>query len=94
MLGDMEAEIMKIERPGVGDDTCAWGPPFTNNGHESAYSLSVYRNKKSVVVDLKTSRGLQTIKDWARTADVVVENFAPGDAKKLGLCREAFRDMN
>jgi len=94
MLGDMGAEIIKIECPGVRDDTRAWGPPFTKNGHESAYFLSVNRNKKSVFIDLKTSRGLQTIKDWARTADIVVENFAPGDAKKLGLCREEFRDMN
>ncbi len=88
MLGDMGAAIIKIERPGVGDDTRAWGPPFTKNGHESAHFLSVNRNKKSVVVDLKTSRGLQTIKDWARTADI------PGDAQEVGLCRKEFRDMN
>lgn len=94
MLGDMGAEIVKVERPIYGDDTRSWGPPFTKMGNESAYFLSVNRNKKSVVVDLKTDEGLRIIKALARKSDIVVENFAPGDAKKLGLDRDEFRILN
>jgi succinate--hydroxymethylglutarate CoA-transferase len=93
MLGDMGAEIIKIERPFVGDDTRTWGPPFTKQGRESAYFLSVNRNKKSVVVDLKTPKGLDKITQLMASADVVVENFAPGDAIKLGLDRTRFRSL-
>lgn len=91
MLGDMGAEVIKIERPGTGDDTRTWGPPFTEKGHESAYFLSVNRNKKSVAVNLKTREGIELIKRLAGKSDIVIDNFAPGDAKKLGLDRDEIR---
>ena len=90
MLGDMGADIIKVERPLVGDDTRTWGPPFTKSGHESAYFLSINRNKRSVAIDLKHERGLELVKDLASKSDVIIDNFAPGDGEKLGLVREQF----
>src|SRR5687768_5656261 len=76
VLGDMGAEIIKVERPGTGDETRAWGPPFL--GGESAYFLCVNRNKKSVTVDMSTPDGQTVIRDLAAHSDVVMENFRPG----------------
>jgi succinate--hydroxymethylglutarate CoA-transferase len=90
MLGDMGADIIKVERPGYGDDTRMWGPPFTSKGHESAYFLSVNRNKRSITVDMKHPEGLDIIRKLAKVSDIVIENFAPGDALKLGLDRSEF----
>jgi formyl-CoA transferase len=92
LLGDQGAEVIKIERPGVGDDTRTWGPPFV--GGESAYYLCCNRNKKSVVVDLKSPAGVELIKDLAEVSDVLVENFTPGLMKKFGLDYEALRRIN
>ncbi|HKZ98712.1 MAG TPA: CoA transferase [Thermoplasmata archaeon] len=92
MLGDLGAEVIKIERPGRGDDTREWGPPFV--GGESAYFLSVNRNKKSVTVDLKAEAGRDIVLDLARTADVFLENFSPGTADRLGIGYEAVRAVN
>ena len=72
-LGDMGAEIIKIEQPGKGDDTRAWGPPFA--GPEAAYFLGVNRNKKSVTLNLKDDRGLEILKTLIKDADVLIENF-------------------
>lgn len=83
MLGDLGAEIVKVELPGKGDDTRAWGPPFL--GGESAYFLSVNRNKKSVTVNLKAEAGREIGLKLAARSDVLVENFAPGVAERLGL---------
>ncbi|ADU51857.1 L-carnitine dehydratase/bile acid-inducible protein F [Thermaerobacter marianensis DSM 12885] len=83
MLADFGADVIKIERPETGDDTRAWGPPFVNG--EAAYFLSVNRNKRSVVVDLKAPEGRDLIRRMARQCDVVVENFRPGTAAKLGI---------
>jgi succinate--hydroxymethylglutarate CoA-transferase len=94
MLGDMGADIIKIERPVYGDDTRSWGPPFTEKGHESAYFLSVNRNKRSLVVDIKKEDGKKVIMDIAKTCDVLIENYAPGDSEKLGLNRDEFRASN
>ena len=94
MLGDMGADIIKIERPVYGDDTRSWGPPFTSIGHESAYFLSINRNKRSVVIDMKKKDGIDLITKLAEESDVVIENFAPGDALKLGLDRKQFRALN
>ena len=80
MLGDMGADVIKIERPVYGDDTRSWGPPFTSIGHESAYFLSINRNKRSVVIDMKKKDGIDLITKLAEESDVVIENFAPGDA--------------
>src|SRR5215212_7583000 len=82
VLADMGAEVIKIERPGTGDETRAWGP-FV--GGESAYFLCVNRNKKSVTVDLSKPDGQTIIRDLATAADVLVENFRPGTMEKLGL---------
>lgn len=97
MLGDMGAEIIKIERPGAGDDTRKWGPPFLNdtNGNkttESAYYLSANRNKKSVAIDISTSDGQALIKALLKDADIVIENFKTGGLKKYGLSYEDLKD--
>lgn len=83
ILGDLGAEVIKVERPGAGDDTRAWGPPFV--GSESVYFLSVNRNKKSIAVDLKHPRGLQTVQQLAAVCDVLLENYLPGKLQQLGL---------
>ncbi|XP_028424729.1 succinyl-CoA:glutarate CoA-transferase isoform X2 [Perca flavescens] len=83
ILGDLGAEVIKVERPGAGDDTRAWGPPFV--GAESAYFLSVNRNKKSICVDLKHPRGAGVIQELAGVCDVLVENYLPGKLHQMGL---------
>ncbi|XP_032875871.1 succinate--hydroxymethylglutarate CoA-transferase isoform X2 [Amblyraja radiata] len=83
ILGDLGAEIIKVERPGSGDETRAWGPPFM--GTESVYFLSVNRNKKSIAVNLKSSHGVQIIKDLASVCDVLIENYVPGKLAEMGL---------
>jgi formyl-CoA transferase/CoA:oxalate CoA-transferase len=85
MLADLGAEVVKVERPGVGDQSRAWGPPFV--GSESAYFMSANRGKRSVAVDVSDPRGREVVHRLARTADVIVENFLPGGAAKLGLDR-------
>ncbi len=82
-LGDLGAEIVKVEQPGVGDDTRGWGPPFV--GGESAYFLCINRNKKSITVDLKSKDGVALIRRLAERADVLIENFRPGAMDRLGL---------
>lgn len=91
-LGDAGAEVIKVEQPGKGDDTRAFGPPFVNG--ESTYFLSVNRHKKSVAIDLKHPRGVELVKALARQSDVVVENFRPGVAARLGLGHETLRAEN
>jgi len=85
-LGDLGAEIIKIEHPGKGDDSRQWGPPFVNG--ESAYFLSVNRNKKSVTVDLKKEAGQRLILDLVPHCDVVLDNFRPGTMDKYNLSYE------
>lgn len=82
-LGDFGARVIKLEHPGSGDDTRAFGPPFL--GGESTYFLSVNRNKESVALDLKDPRGLELARRIAERADVLVENFRPGTLDRLGL---------
>src|SRR5918993_3983254 len=77
MLGDLGAEVIKVERPGVGDDTRAWGPPFADG--ESAYYLCANRNKKSITVNLKSAAGQEIIRQLARISDVLVENYKVGE---------------
>lgn len=84
MLADMGADVVKVERPGDGDETRGWGPPFDARG-ESAYFLSVNRNKLSVAADLADQRDRTMVLDLAREADVVVDNFLPGVLERLGL---------
>lgn len=90
-FADLGAEVIKIEPPG-GDDTRTWGPPFV--GSESAYFLSVNRNKKSAVLGLKTEVGKQVLRDMIVHADIVVENFRPGTFERLGFGFEALKAIN
>uniref|UniRef100_A0A8C6SYV3 Succinyl-CoA:glutarate CoA-transferase n=1 Tax=Neogobius melanostomus TaxID=47308 RepID=A0A8C6SYV3_9GOBI len=92
ILGDLGAEVIKVEKPGSGDDTRAWGPPFM--GTESVYFLSVNRNKKSIAVNMKHPDGARVIKELARVSDVLVENFLPGKLSELGLGAEQLRKEN
>ncbi|XP_061569104.1 succinate--hydroxymethylglutarate CoA-transferase [Cololabis saira] len=92
ILGDLGAEVIKVERPGTGDDTRAWGPPFAAS--ESIYYLSVNRNKKSVAVDLKHPGGATIIQQLAGVCDVLVENYLPGKLHQLGLGYEQLSTIN
>jgi crotonobetainyl-CoA:carnitine CoA-transferase CaiB-like acyl-CoA transferase len=87
LLADMGARVIKIEQPGKGDDTRAWGPPFLEG--ESAYFLSINRNKESVTVDFKHPEGRRLLEQLIAKSDVVVENFRPGTLAKLGLDYQA-----
>ncbi len=92
VLADQGAEVIKVERPDIGDDTRTWGPPFA--GGESAYYLCCNRNKKSIVVDLKKESGRELILELAKTSDVFIENFTPGLTKKFGLSYDDLREIN
>jgi crotonobetainyl-CoA:carnitine CoA-transferase CaiB-like acyl-CoA transferase len=89
-LADLGADVIKVERPGTGDDTRAWGPPFLQDDQgretaESAYYLGANRNKRSLTVDLSTPQGQALVRRLARRCDVVVENFKVGDMARYGL---------
>ena len=88
-LADLGADVVKIEHPAGGDETRTWGPPFA--GGESAYFLSVNRGKRSVALDLKDPEGRELALELCARADVVIENFRPGGAARLGLDYEAVR---
>ena len=83
LLGDLGADVVKVERPGTGDDTRGWGPPFV--GDDAAYFLSLNRNKRSVALDLGTEDGRSAARRLALASDVVVENFRPGLMERFGL---------
>lgn len=90
LLGDYGADVIKVERPGRGDDTRSWGPPYViGDGDrptgESAYYLSANRNKRSVAIDISTSEGAETVRKLARHCDVLIENFKVGGLNKYGL---------
>ncbi|MGH7832008.1 MAG: CaiB/BaiF CoA transferase family protein [Candidatus Binatia bacterium] len=91
-LGDLGAEVVKVEQPGVGDDTRGWGPPFA--GGESAYFLCINRNKKSLTIDLKSKQGIALVRRLAESADVLIENFRPGTMERLGLDEKELRSAN
>jgi formyl-CoA transferase len=92
VLADLGADVVKVEPPGRGDDSRHWGPPFV--GDDSTYFRSVNRNKRSVVLDLKAPDGLAWARRLVASADVVVENWRPGTAERLGLGREGLRADN
>jgi crotonobetainyl-CoA:carnitine CoA-transferase CaiB-like acyl-CoA transferase len=92
VLGDLGANVLKVEHPERGDDTRHWGPPFA--GGESAYFLSINRNKRSIGVDLKDPDGLQQVEKLAAEADVVIENWRRGALEKLGLGYEKLKRAN
>lgn len=87
MLADMGADVVKIERPGLGDDTRQWGPPFVEG--EASYFMSVNRNKRSLALDLKSDAGREILWKLIDEADVLVENFSPGTIDRLGFGYEA-----
>lgn len=87
MLGDMGADIVKVEQPGVGDNARAWGPPF--QGGESSYFLSVNRNKRSIALNLRDARGAEVLRRLVAGSDVLLENFVPGTLDRLGFSYEA-----
>lgn len=91
-LGDLGAEVVKVEQPGIGDDTRGWGPPFL--GTESAYFLCINRNKKSLALDLKSEQGIAVLRRLAERADVLIENFRPGTMERLGLNEKELREKN
>ncbi len=99
ILGDLGAEVIKIERPGRGDDTRGWGPPFLKDEAgretlESAYYLSSNRNKASVAIDLASAEGQKLIVELAKKADILVENFKVGDLKRRGLDYDSLKAAN
>lgn len=97
LLGDLGADILKIERPGLGDDTRGWGPPFVKDAqgqdtNESAYYLACNRNKRSVALDMSTPEDVVTLKNLLRTCDILVENFKLGGLEKYGLSYAQLKD--
>ena len=104
LLGDLGAEVIKVERPGVGDDTRHWGPPFVQAtgdgadgdapGAESTYYLSVNRGKRSAAIDLKDPGEREFVEALVRWADVLVENFRPGVMDRLGLSDHRLAKLN
>jgi crotonobetainyl-CoA:carnitine CoA-transferase CaiB-like acyl-CoA transferase len=103
LLADMGAEVVKVEQPGRGDDTRAWGPPYAEPAEqhredhspgEAAYFLSVNRNKRSLAVDLKDPDGLAAVQELCATSDVVIQNFRPGVIERLGLGYEEISERN
>jgi crotonobetainyl-CoA:carnitine CoA-transferase CaiB-like acyl-CoA transferase len=93
MLGDLGADVIKVERPGQGDETRGWGPPFSADG-ESAYFLAVNRNKKSLAADLSDDTDRALVLDLIRGADVVLENFLSGSLERLGIDPGVLLDQN
>jgi len=89
-LADLGADVIKVERPGVGDDTRSWGPPYAkdaegNNSSEAAYYLTANRGKRSITIDIASAEGQQLIRDLVLHSDVVIENYKVGQLKKYGL---------
>jgi formyl-CoA transferase/CoA:oxalate CoA-transferase len=91
LLGDLGADVIKIEPPG-GEDTRGWGPPWI--GTDSAYFVSVNRNKRSIIIDLKKAEGLEIVKKLVEKSDVIIENFRPGVAKQLGISYDHLSNIN
>jgi crotonobetainyl-CoA:carnitine CoA-transferase CaiB-like acyl-CoA transferase len=83
ILGDMGAEVIKVEHPERGDDTRAWKPPAI--GDDAAYFVAVNRNKRSIGIDLASDEGRELLLELAKNSDVLVENFRPGVTKRLGI---------
>ena len=99
LLADLGAEVIKVERPGVGDDTRGWGPPFLKDREgkdtrESAYFLSANRGKKSITLDISKPEGQAIARELADVSDVLLENYKVGDLKRYGLSYEDLKDRN
>src|SRR6476661_2605673 len=83
LLGDLGADVLKIEQPGAGDDTRAWGPPWV--GSQSAYYLSINRNKRSLTLNLKSERAREILRRLVARSDIFIENFKVGGLAGMGL---------
>ncbi len=97
MLGDLGAEVIKVENPQGGDDTRGWGPPFVQPeaaDRESTYFLCANRNKKSVTLDLKDDADKRALTELLQRADVLMENFRPGVLDRLGFSHERLEELN
>ncbi|MBM3957576.1 MAG: CoA transferase, partial [Gemmatimonadetes bacterium] len=92
LLGDMGADVIKVERPGGGDDARRMGPPFI--GGESAAHLQINRNKRSIVLDIRSQKGCEAVRRLAAEADVLVENYRPGTMARRGLGYEGIKRVN
>ncbi|NYT63303.1 CoA transferase [Alcaligenaceae bacterium] len=98
-LADLGAEVIKIERPGAGDDTRGWGPPYIKDIHgkdttQAAYYASANRNKQSVAIDIATERGASLVRELSKQCDILVENFKVGGLRKYGLDYDSIRAIN
>ena len=93
LLADLGAEVIKVERPGTGDDTRAWGPPFAADG-SAAYFHGCNRGKTSVAVDLESEAGQAAVRELVREADVLIENFKVGGLRRHGLDYDSLRTLN
>jgi len=96
LLGDYGADVVKVERPGVGDDTRQWGPPWLDKegASESAYFLSTNRNKRSITVNIANARGQKVVRDLVNGADVLLENYKAGTLQRYGLGQDELRRIN
>jgi crotonobetainyl-CoA:carnitine CoA-transferase CaiB-like acyl-CoA transferase len=99
ILADLGAEVIKVERPGAGDDTRSWGPPFLKDANgedtrEAGYYLAVNRGKRSITVNLDTPEGQQVIRDLAMQSDIVLENYKAGTLARFGLDEASLRKLN
>jgi formyl-CoA transferase len=94
LLADLGADVVKVERPGTGDDTRQWGPPFLDGDGPSGYYLSCNRGKRSLALDLNHPAGREVADDLIRRADVLVENFLPDSLARLGLEPERLKQLN
>ncbi|MBO0804614.1 MAG: CoA transferase [Nocardiopsaceae bacterium] len=92
ILGDLGADVIKVERPGTGDDTRSWGPPFW--GEEATTFLALNRNKRSLALDLKAPAGREAFRRLVARSDIVVQNLRPGSFEKLGFGYDALRELN
>jgi crotonobetainyl-CoA:carnitine CoA-transferase CaiB-like acyl-CoA transferase len=100
MLGDLGADVIKVEQPGRGDDSRGWGPPFVGEAEgglypgESTYYISANRNKRSITVNLKHPEGVEIVQRLAKTADIFVENYVTGTLDRMGLGYEQLHALN
>ncbi len=96
ILADYGADVLKVERPGAGDDTRAWGPPWWGEGDQrvAAYFLCANRGKRSVAIDIATPEGIQTVRELAREADILIENYKVGQLARYGLDAASLQALN
>jgi crotonobetainyl-CoA:carnitine CoA-transferase CaiB-like acyl-CoA transferase len=96
LLADYGADVIKVERPGAGDDTRAWGPPWWGDSQQrmAAYYLSANRGKRSIAIDLKQAAGREILLRWVEKADALIEGFRPGVLDRLGLGWNTLHDRN